>query len=649
MISTINELSRAAVTGCFCALILKERTSSYSKIWGEMLIYRKVSSINNGGQPQGNEMKKRESMRFKILFLCLSSVLTALFVQTILFQNTSAKTIYEQTKEANLHSLHNMQEDITGVLKYAESNLLEVYNQNKLITDLQDHAPISDMREKNYRAAYTMAQAFSAEDKVVALYVYDDFNRIVSAYRHASTPIYSYPEDIFSDTGTYNIKPLRRFMDDEDNVMFISSYYNQARDENMIRFAMNIFDKGFPRQQIGCVVCDVDSDVFFDIIEKYAYGENNIIWLQPVGDRAIISTSSGADEYQSEYERLSADIKAGKSDKELDFDISGEVLFNISSSQYNLEIFSLMPPSLLIENQNILTKNLIIIAVILLIVFGILAIILARGITEPLEYLTNTMRSIRKGNTGLRVDRLGNDEIGELGENFNKMLDEMEQFIAREYKNQLLLQKAEYKALQAQINPHFLHNTLDTMSSIAQIQECNLVSSLSESLSAIFRYSLDIKNPMSTIEKELLHLKNYIFVMDVRMNHEIHYQFEVAESVLSFEIPRLTLQPILENALKYGVRDVKGEKIVKITGQEEEGIIFISVEDNGIGMDTGEINEQLRRNDRDYVEKGDSIGLHNINARIKLLFGEEYGVYVDGAVGAGVKVTVRIPHIKVGE
>lgn len=585
-------------------------------------------------------------MRYKILFLSLSSILVALLVQTLLFWHTSAKTIYDQTKETNIHSLNNMQEDIDDIVKGIESKMIEVYNQKKLMQDLQSYQAISIMKQNNYRVAYTMAQSFDMDSKVVALYVYDDFNRIISTYRHAVTPVYNYPEDVFLDSYAYNVKPLRRFMNQEKNIMLISSYYNESRGKNIIRFALNIFDRENLRKQIGCVVCDIDSDVFQKILKKYSYTDNHLIWLQPIGDRPIVTAGTVSEEYQNEFENLAADIGAGKTEQELDLKINGEVLFNLSDTKYNLEIFSLMPPSMLIENQNILNRNLIIIAVILILLFGTASIMMTKSITEPLEYLTNTIRKIRKGDTKLRVNPLGNDEIGELGDNFNKMLNEMEQLIAQKYKSQIMLQRAEYKALQAQINPHFLYNTLDTISSIAQIQENPLVGSLSESLSAIFRYALDMKEPLATVEKEILHLKNYIYVMDVRMNHSIQYQFQIDDNLLQIKVPRLTLQPIVENALKYGVRSIKGEKRVDLTIQETEDKIVICVKDNGTGFSPDHINAQLQENHLSYVEKGDSIGLHNINARIKLLFGEEYGVTIISGVNEGTQVKVTIPREK---
>ena len=199
------------------------------------------------------------------------------------------------------------------------------------------------------------------------------------------------------------------------------------------------------------------------------------------------------------------------------FQLEGnKVIFRVSQEEYNLDAYSIISQSYLEENQRVLTNYLIIIVICMSIVIIILSILVSRGITKPLEQLTIAINKIKKGHIDERAEYNKNDEIGILSENFNEMLDQIEELISSEYEAKLSLNKAEYAALQAQINPHFLYNTLDTMGSIASIQNCDNVSNMCHSLSNIFRYSLDIKNPYSTISKEILHLKNYIFLMNVR-------------------------------------------------------------------------------------------------------------------------------------
>ena len=212
----------------------------------------------------------------------------------------------------------------------------------------------------------------------------------------------------------------------------------------------------------------------------------------------------------------------------------------------------------------------------------------------------------------------------------------------------LSLQQAQFDVLQAQINPHFLYNTLDTMSSIAQIQGCMPVSALSESLGNIFRYTLDI-SAFSTLEKELIHLKNYIYVMDVRMHSAVQYIYDVDDELLPCRLPRLTLQPLVENAILHGVRGVKHEKIIRVIAAREADYLTITVQDNGLGMDVTEINARLQADARTELEKGRSIGLVNINARIQMLYGSNFGVTVESEPGQGTVVTVRLPAVSEGE
>lgn len=276
----------------------------------------------------------------------------------------------------------------------------------------------------------------------------------------------------------------------------------------------------------------------------------------------------------------------------------------------------------------------------------ILTFFISRGLTRPLEMLMDTIQQIGEGNTELRATIVKKDEIGELGKEFNEMLDQMEVLKQKEYQAKQLLSQAEYKALQAQINPHFLYNTLDTMASIAEVRNCPEVSRLSQSLANIFRYSLNMKNPFSTVEQEIAHLKNYIYVMDMRMHDNIQYTFQIEEETLKSKLPRISLQPLVENAINHGLRNKRGAKEVCVRIWIEDGNLMICVADNGVGMESSEINASLQRNEIDYVEQGNSIGLHNINARLKMLYGDQYGLRIDSVLEEGTKVFMILPDNK---
>lgn len=589
-------------------------------------------------------------MRTRILLVCLCSTLLALLAQTFLFQRASASLIYEQAENESFHTVENMQNELYTFYKNIESNLIEVYKDKDFLQQLAGRNTVSALREDNYRKAYLLAtENFATSDGVVALYIYNAQHEIISTYRRAVTPKHNYPKDIYEDEEMYNTQIVKNYLDSPDTDMLITSYYNRYREKNIIRFVLKIYDSTSLNDRIGYVVCDADTIVLQKIMEKYVTNDEMYIWLQPLGDRQIYAIGSMEEENREYCEKIEECIRENNPGELERLADKSRVLFQIAQKKYNLDAYSVMPQSILEQNQRILTQNLIVIAGLMLVIMTVLAIYVTRALARPLEQLTDTMTRIRSGNTELRVAYQADNEIGQLGKEFNEMLDEIERLIGKEYENQLLLNQAEYKTLQAQINPHFLYNTLDTMSSIAGIQNCEIVSRLCQSLSNIFRYSLDMKHPYSTVAKEINHLKNYIFVMNVRMREEVRYRFEIQEEVLQDSIPRISIQPLVENALNHGLKNKHGEKKVEILAGQEEGKLRIIVRDNGVGMDAAEINRRLLENDKDLVETGNSIGLYNINARMKMLYGEEYGVHVESAPGEGTAVILKIPRVKVDE
>ncbi len=593
-------------------------------------------------------MRTKLRMREKILLVCLCSTLAALLIQTVLYQGASSALIYDQAENESFHTLENMQNELNSFFRNIERGLIKIYNDKEFMRDLGSSS-VEELQRKYYRLAFDMAaENFSTADNVVAFYVYTAEHELVSAYRKTVTPKYNYPRDIHETPG-YNGKKVREYVASSDNAMLISSYYNEHRERNIVRFVVKIYNTTDLDERIGYLVCDVDSKALEKIMKKYVVNDAMYIWLQPMGDRQIYAIGNLEAESADYYEKVSACIRAGEAEEIAHISEKNKVLFQVSQQKYNMNAYSIMPQEILRQNQALLTRNLILTAAAMIVLMTIAISYVTKSLTRPLEQLTDTIIRIRYGNTGLRAAYRAEDEIGRLGKEFNEMLDEIQRLIGKEYENQLLLNRAEYKALQAQINPHFLYNTLDTMSSISSIQNCEIVSSLCQSLSGIFRYSLDMKHPYSTVAREINHLKNYIFVMNVRMREEVRYSFRIEDSVLQDSIPRISLQPLVENALNHGLKNKHGEKCVSVTAKESEGLLLISVTDNGVGTDSAELNRKLRENDKDVIESGDSIGIYNINARLKMLYGQDYGLSVESAYGEGTCVRLRIPRMKVDE
>lgn len=525
--------------------------------------------------------------------------------------------------------------------------MIEIYNENDLIEALRTTKLSKDLKEKFYHKAYEIGTTdFSASDGVVALYLYTPAHELVSTYRRAMTPKHNYPADLYADAEYSNSSIIRNYIDSEQTGMLVSSYYNKFRETDILHLALKLYDSRNYRKIIGYVVCDIDSKPICSIMEKYSTNESMFIWLQPSGDRkaASIGILNGSEE--KEYKEISDQIENGNiKDDKIKERIKQE-FFTVPQKKYELTAYSLTPREILNENQKALTANLFYIAAVMIIVTTVLMSVISLNLTKPLYNLMNTMKKIKDGNISIRASVKSNDEIGMLGKNFNEMLDKMEELTEREKKNTYLLGQAKYNALQAQINPHFLYNTLDTMSSIAQIRECPEVGWLSQALSSIFRYSLNMKDSFSTVSKEIAHLKNYCYIMDVRMRDNVKYIYNIEEDTLQKKIPRLSLQPLVENALNHGLKNKHGDKCIEICAKKEEDKLIIYIADNGTGMDADKFNQKLYENDIQYVEQGRSIGIYNINARLKMLYGNKYGLWIKSSADSGTRVYMEIPWEK---
>ena len=158
-----------------------------------------------------------------------------------------------------------------------------------------------------------------------------------------------------------------------------------------------------------------------------------------------------------------------------------------------------------------------------------------------------------------------------------------------------------------------------------------------------------MKTPYATVSQEIVHLKNYIYVMNVRMRDEITYRFEIDESVLNNSIPRISIQPLVENSIQHGLRNKRGDKKILIKVCRENEILQVIVEDNGVGMDAESMNERLRQNDTRAMEEGTSVGLFNIHARMKMLYGTQFGLTIESDGKTGTIVRLRLPCMRMEE
>lgn len=290
--------------------------------------------------------------------------------------------------------------------------------------------------------------------------------------------------------------------------------------------------------------------------------------------------------------------------------------------------------------------------VVFLILFIVLAYFLARYLTEPITALSHIMAHPREKNRAVESPYMNRtDEIGTLYNQYQTMLEENNRYIKSEYENKMILMDTQMKALESQINAHFLYNTLEAINSLAEIEEAEDISVMALALGDMFRYSIKTKGALVTLEKELAHVKNFVAIQQIRFDNGFRFEMDVPEELYSCRILKLILQPLVENALYHGLLHCNAGSSIYLSARKENKIIYFAVKDDGVGM-ASETLEQLQKLLEEKPKFGElsqhaneSIGLKNINARIRLYYGEDYGLSVKSEQRCGTTVQIKIPDL----
>ncbi|UJF34995.1 sensor histidine kinase [Paenibacillus hexagrammi] len=221
----------------------------------------------------------------------------------------------------------------------------------------------------------------------------------------------------------------------------------------------------------------------------------------------------------------------------------------------------------------------------------------------------------------------------------------IQELIKENYTKQLVIRETEFRSLQAQINPHFLYNTLESINWISKMNGQKQVSQMVEALGHLLRSSISMKQDLITIGAELDLVQHYITIQKVRFEERLDFHMQVPGEFRSGLIPKLTLQPLLENAIKYALEEMLDPCLISIAAREDGSRLDIMVEDNGPGIDI-EYLDQIMKGERQ--SKGTGVGLKNIDERIRIAFGDDCGVRIENKAEGGTRVTVRIPWMRRG-
>ncbi len=283
----------------------------------------------------------------------------------------------------------------------------------------------------------------------------------------------------------------------------------------------------------------------------------------------------------------------------------------------------------------------IVIAIVLSMILTCIALVsTSRLIVGRIEQLMNHMKRVEKGELEVNLQNEYKDEIGSLIEGFQKMVMRIRRLIQEVYIEKLIQKEYEMRALQQQINPHFLYNTLSMINFKALEVGENDISKITLALSSFYRTSLNKGKNTCTIKDEINNMKAYMDIQLMMHDYLFDFECEVDENILSCETLNLILQPIVENSIKHGIDLLDGSRrgLIKVYASLNDGIVYIMIEDNGVGMDQETMALMLSQNSKGY-------GMKNVHERIQLYYGQEYGLHIESVINQGTIITVKIPEI----
>lgn len=272
-----------------------------------------------------------------------------------------------------------------------------------------------------------------------------------------------------------------------------------------------------------------------------------------------------------------------------------------------------------------------------------MSLMISQSISKPLRELQSVTEQVIGGDFEVRAGVQTGSEVRALSNSFNLMIDKINELLRQVKEEQIHLRNAELELLQAQINPHFLYNTLDTIVWLAEAGESGKVVEMVQSLSNFFRISLSRGREIITLEEEMQHVRSYLEIQRFRYQDILDYEIRVEDEVRGCFIPKITIQPLVENALYHGVKNRRGKGKIVIRSVKHNDYFELLVEDNGIGMEQERLDQIRTGMLYRAPAAGNIYGLYNVNERIQLRFGEDYGLSIESVYLQGTCVSIRLP------
>ncbi|MFD2331251.1 sensor histidine kinase [Cohnella sp. GCM10020058] len=588
----------------------------------------------------------KSSMRAKWMLLLFLFSLTPLVVMGIISFSISRSTINEKATEYSEHLLDQTADNLDTRLGIYKEMMMQVLGNAEIVSMLRK---LNDADPAQYDL-----DSLSLTTKLSTIVAINQDVQSISfiSRQHYIKGIYRWSERTENES-----RPFLRTLDDGSSFRWFPTRYGTYVDSlnSQSTFVFSLAKQLYKISDdspLGiAAVLDIREDVIKELVSKAASNNRDLQSFIIDGGGRLVSYPDNAMIGRSVTEVLGergyAQI-AGASADELKFPLTyrgNKLIVNVKKLTTNdWMVVNVISKSALYQDSDRLLQIILLIALFCIAFSIIAAIVLAGSITKPILKMIRLMKRVMDGELSTRYQtKRRYDEFDELGSNFNAMVARIDELLHAVYVEQDQKRVAELKALQAQINPHFLYNTLDIIKWTALIQKANHAAEMVSLLSRLLRISLGKGEETVTVEEEIEHVQCYLGIQQFRFNFNIETSVDMAEEVKLLRTPKLILQPLIENAIMHAFEGREsGGRIEIACAREPGGGILFEIADNGVGMDPKAAQRMLEQ-PGDGKDKPGGIGLANVDERIKLICGQGYGIRIQSELGAGTRIRIRLP------
>ncbi|TXK73510.1 sensor histidine kinase [Paenibacillus sp. N3.4] len=576
-------------------------------------------------------------IRYKIIVIYFPLIFIPLFVLGFVSNQVYTNAIVKKTIKNVSDNSSLIITRISGMLTNVEScaNMLTI-NLNKVIVEDQPSSSETDTSLQKYtQITNQLSFALLVFPDVQSAAFIDTSNNVYGSnlYMEQNKEAVASSEmvkQIDASSGTNMWFPMQR-----------RNYLTHDSQETVMTLGKRIVNI-YTGQKLGILIVNIKESSLSAIYQKIGSIQDGGYFI--ANEQGIVVSSQHPEELLQEVSdpAMKEWIISSDSTSDLTSFQNGKAL--VVSSElpaFSWKLISMAPLESLTADTRKITLLIIFIGLVCLFFALLGAGMLSQLIAKPIVGLTKHMKKVKEGTLDLEFQVQSEDEIGLLASGFNAMIRRIQELLTNINFEQKKKREYELALIQAQIKPHFLYNTLDVIYTLSEMGRARDVQRTTKALADFYRVALSKGKETITLEEEVRNVKDYLSIQRIRYSDVFTFDFDIQNEVLSGLIPKLTIQPLVENAIYHGLKTKGSLGHLKVVGEIMDGKLKIAVRDDGVGISADRL--QALTNKADSLEEAVGYGLRNVNDRIQLYFGEEYGLHIESEEGQGTEVTLWLP------